>query len=148
MGLRSPNCLTWPLFLKPARWFTYLRSRRIQRERAVGDLPSRRTNAMLFSINKLLLTGRQLAKGRQLAQTSRQETFCDALELAAHDAPRTPNSRPERVNRILNPRRCLGRSVSDLNARIGASKLSPPQSSPAHPCLLICVCHDTHCQLA
>ena len=132
----------------------------------MGDLPSRRTNAMLFSINKLLLTGRQLAKGRQLAQTSRQETFCDALELgnahksvcgrgstpdparAAHDAPRTLNSRPERVNRILNPRRCLGRSVSDLNARIGASKLSPPQSSPAHPCLLICVCHDTHCQLA
>ena len=98
---------------------------------------------LCFFINKLLLTGRQLAKGRQLAQTSRQETFCDALELgnaqksvcgrgsvpdparAVHDAPRTPNSRLERVNRIPNPPRCLGRSVSDHNARPRRLKTFP-----------------------
>ena len=113
MGLCLPNCLPWPLFLKPARWFTSPRSRRIQRERAMGDLHSRRTNAMFF----------------------RQHPA-----RAAHDAPGLPIVDWRGLTAYQTLVDALG--VASRTSTLGLSS-SEPQNNPhpnphaaAHPCLL------------
>jgi len=119
----------------------------------------------MFSTNKRLLTGRQFTTNISTRDILRRYETWKRTEIrlqprlrlgphwAALDAPRTPKSGLDRVNPIPNPCRCLKRRVSDGLRRhqplgLRASKPSPPQSSPVHPCLLDPRLSKTHCQLA